>query len=188
MSISLTPTELQTIIARAIAEARAAGAPAVPVPGSAASFAQVVAAGPPVAPPLPGPAQMAAPPPPDLEYTLSLIMSWKTMRTYEHPLLWLLIQNLYAEKPENFTILGGIHTTTDGSRTYFSVRGSVATPQQRPLEFTMHIYGALRFSSFRVKSVDVMMFGKVYRDALLVPAEKFDKPDGSVGSGYSFEE
>lgn len=188
MSISLTATELQTIIARAIAEARAAGAPAVPVPGSALPLNEIVAAGPPVAPPPPGPAQMAAPPPPDLVRTLDNVMKFKGNKLGKYSLIWEMVKDTYERDPEGFAVQGSVHTTTDGARTYFSVKYRRITedgsPYGKSWGFQMHIYGSLRFNVFRAKSVDVFYFKEQYEDVWV----QYPTPPSSVATGYMMEE
>jgi hypothetical protein len=189
MSISLTATELQTIIARAIAEARAAGAPATPVPGSALAVNEIVAAGPPAGPTGPlGPAQTVGPASPDLVRTLDRVLRFRTNKLGKYSFIWEMVRDTYERDPEGFTIQGGIHTTPEGSRTYFSVKyrriTDDGTPFGKTWGFQMHIYGAVRFSVFRAKSVDVFYYNEQYLDTWV----NYPTPPNSVASGYMMEE
>lgn len=114
--------------------------------------------------------------PVDLSRTLTVLMSWNPVATWKHPAVICPIQQLYAERPDCFEIMGGIHTSEDGTRSYFSVK--VNHPKYRALDCVLHIYGSHR-GIFKVKSVTVFNRDRTYEDAILTASTP---PVSEVGS------
>lgn len=158
MSITLSQEMFNQIVAKACAEAVAAQMPRTPVPGSLA--APAIAQGPPAPPPAPAP-QVIQYREPDLTRALHNVMThWLPNRNWEHAALVEFAQMLYAEDPSNFRILGGVHTTPDGSRSYFSV--SHMKYGRCGANFTLHLYGSLRGTMFRVNQIDMKTNTQLY--------------------------
>ena len=67
------------------------------------------------------------------------------------------IYRFYKQDPKQFVISGDIHTNKEGSKTYISVRWY----QTGTMYDTIHLYGALRFGKFIVKSGSFKAFNAV---------------------------
>jgi hypothetical protein len=70
-----------------------------------------------------------------------------------------LLKALYRLKPECFVALGGIHNSADGKETYQSVKVWMA----KDYFHTIHIYGFLRFSTFKVTHYTLKQKDQTYR-------------------------
>ena len=151
--------QLSAIIAAAIQQAMAAGMAQTPVPGSAASWAEKVATGPPAPPPAPAVAQVVMPQP-NLPKAFDSFMRYKLSANMEHPMVMEMLKGAYAQNPEFFEIRGGIHTTPDGGRTYFSV--VYRNPFNKVLNCAIHLYGSVRGSFFRIQTVEVYNYDRTY--------------------------
>jgi len=67
------------------------------------------------------------------------------------------ICRFYKQNPRHFVVSGDIHTNKEGSKTYLSVRWM----QTGTVYDTIHLYGALRFGKFIVKSGSFKAFNAV---------------------------
>jgi hypothetical protein len=182
--MSATPEQIALIVAEAVKAALAAGAAKTPVPGSAAPWSQIVAAGPPTAPPPPQPTVLP-PLAPDLVYTLNTVMGWHQTSGWKQPLVWKSVVTAYRAHPDYFKIMGGLHTSAEGDRTYFSV---VYSPPAEPWDkFVIHLYGALRGNRFFVRDIDVFQGPHAYHSVVVCEPKKTppQSEDGSVG-GWDF--
>lgn len=70
-----------------------------------------------------------------------------------------LLQALYRLKPECFVAMGGVHNSADGKETYQSVKVWIS----KGFYHTVHIYGFLRGSSFKVSHYTLKQKDKTYR-------------------------
>lgn len=96
--------------------------------------------------------------------------------TSKNTLIWTLLCLAFSQSPERFKLTHGLHTTVDGSRTYFSLAFNLSV-DGGPLKLgTIHVYGAARGRHFLCKTVDVKWFNDLHTAVV-----DFDIP--SVGNG-----
>jgi hypothetical protein len=97
-----------------------------------------------------------------LDRTLENVKKMKANSQSKHGLVWDMVRQKMCEDPANILSIGSLHNTTDGKRTYFSVRLRVNDDGNHA---NLHFYGSLRGKMFLVNAVDIFYFSEQYVDA-----------------------
>ena len=131
--------------------------------------------------------QTPAPPIPtfDAERATSMFFRtfWSNASNSKSPLIFEMLRCIHELAPQRFTPInnGQIHSSADLSRTYYSVKVVLNdSPGPGYRSCVIHFYGGLRGSMFRFKSVDVIMYDKIYED---VWTNSRDADGSSLSSG-----
>jgi len=97
----------------------------------------------------------------NLDRTLENLKKMVGSRDSQHGLVWELIRQRMNADPSNTCIIGNLHNTPDGTRTYFSFRVRYNDEQFA----AVHAYGSLRGKCFWVKSLDIFHYSEKYENA-----------------------
>lgn len=155
MSVSLTLEQLQALMAQAVEMSKAPAAKPAPAQRGWVPTALPAAQSIPL----------------DLRRTLSNVMAMRPSRGGKS-FIFEMLKKSWAHNSDAFTVLGGVHNSPEGDRTYFSVSVELDDMPR----FTLHVYGAVRGTLFRAKSLDVKYFGEQYENVWIGTPT----PSGSV--------